>query len=88
MIQEQIGGNHYEGMSIQPWDFFTANATPDEIRGACKKDIIKYLRNKKDVVEDLKKSRWYLNELIKLEESLRDEKVELTDLCKNESVYI
>lgn len=67
-IQEQIGGSHYEDMAIQPWEYFTANASYFEIRGACKQNLLKYMRQKDDTVEDLKKARWYLNEWIKLEE--------------------
>ena len=69
MTQEQVGGTHYQDMPIQPWEYFTANAPDAEIRGACKQNILKYLRVKNNVVEDLKKARWYLTELIKLEES-------------------
>lgn len=69
-VQEQIGGNHYSDLAIQPWEYFTANATVDEIRGACKQNVLKYMRVKNDRVEDLKKARWYLNEWIKLEESM------------------
>lgn len=69
-VQDQIGGSHYADLAIQPWEYFTANATPDEIRGACKQNILKYMRVKNDRVEDLRKARWYLNEWIKLEESL------------------
>lgn len=70
MTQDQVGGSHYEEMEIQPWEYFTSNARPDEIRGACKQNVLKYMRVKYDRVEDLKKARWYLNEWIKLEESL------------------
>lgn len=69
-VQEQVGGNHYEDLSIQPWEYFEANASPDEVRGACKQNILKYMRVKNDRLEDLKKARWYLNEWIKLEEQL------------------
>lgn len=68
-IQEQVGGSHYKNMAIQPWEYFTANASIEEIRGACKQNLLKYMRQKTDTVEDLKKARWYLNEWIKLEES-------------------
>lgn len=69
-IQQQIGGGHYEDMAIQPWEYFYANASADEIRGACKQNVLKYMRVKYDRVEDLKKARWYLNEWIKLEEEM------------------
>lgn len=66
-IQPQIDGSHYQDMKIQPWEYFTANATKDEISGACKQNILKYMRDKNDKLSDLKKARWYLNEWIKLE---------------------
>ena len=57
---------------LQPWEYFLANSKDNEIRGACKQNILKYMRVKNDRTEDLKKARWYLNEWIKLEESLED----------------
>ena len=69
-VQAQVGGSHYENMNIQPWEYFKANASIDEIRGACKQNVLKYMRVKKDTVQDLKKARWYLNEWIELEDSL------------------
>lgn len=69
-IQKQVGGSHYQDMAIQPWEYFVANATTEEVRGACKQNVLKYMRVKNDRVEDLKKAVWYLNEWIKLEEGL------------------
>lgn len=60
---QQVGGDHYMKHKIQPWDiidvyglnFYEGNA-------------IKYLlRRKGDRVEDLKKSRHYIEKLIELE---------------------
>lgn len=70
MTQEQVGGDHYQLMAIQPWEYFCVNSTAEEVRGACKQNVLKYMRQKADTVEDLKKARWYLNEWIKLEESI------------------
>lgn len=69
-IQKQVGGSHYQDMTIQPWEYFVANATAEEVRGACKQNVLKYMRVKNDRVEDLKKAVWYLNEWIKLEEDI------------------
>lgn len=66
-VQKQVGGSHYEALKIQPWAYFTANSNYDEIKGACKQNILKYMRQKDNVVEDLEKARWYLNEWIELE---------------------
>lgn len=60
---EQVGGNHYKGYAIQPWDFFLANAVP--YLEAC---IIKYTlrwRNKNGL-EDLEKAKHYLDKLIEV----------------------
>lgn len=69
-MQEQIGGSHYSDLTIQPWEYFLANASTAEVRGACKQNVLKYMRTKTDALEDLKKARWYLNEWIKLEEDV------------------
>ena len=64
----QVGGDHYEKHSIQPWDiideynldFYTGN-------------IIKYLlRDKGAKLEDLKKAQHYLTKLITLHEQRTD----------------
>lgn len=69
-LQDQVGGSHYQDLAIQPWEYFLANATAEEVRGACKHNILKYMRVKNNRLEDLKKARWYLNEWIKIEEEL------------------
>ena len=69
-IREQVGGSHYQDMTIQPWEYFVANATPEEVRGACKQNVLKYMRDKNNRVEDLHKARWYLSEWIKIEEKI------------------
>lgn len=68
--QAQVGGSHYQDMPIQPWEYFVANSIYEEIKGACKQNILKYMRDKHDQLEDLKKARWYLNEWIAALEKL------------------
>ena len=61
---EQIGGGHYKGMAIQPFEFITKNGI-----GYAEGCVIKYVcrwRNKNGV-EDLKKARHYLDLLIEQE---------------------
>lgn len=65
-VAPQIGGSHYESLSIQPWEYFTANASFDEIKGACKQNVLKYMREKDDPKQDLMKARWYLDAWINL----------------------
>lgn len=58
----QVGGDHYLKASIQPWDYIKANNL-----GFFEGNIIKYITRwrAKDGLQDLKKARHYLDELIK-----------------------
>ena len=60
-IDEQMGGDHYRKMAIQPIQFITANNL-----GFCEGNIIKYVCRwpQKGGVEDLKKARHYIDLLI------------------------
>lgn len=62
----QVGGGHYEAMSIQPWDIIDAHGL-NYYEG----NVLKYLlrHRAKNGVEDLKKARHYLDKLIENEES-------------------
>ena len=42
--------------------------TPEEVRGFCKGNVMKYLwrSNKKNGAEDLKKAQWYMNKLVEV----------------------
>lgn len=62
----QIGGDHYRGKTIQPWDFIAANQL-----GYFEGNIVKYVSRWKDKggVNDLKKARHYLDKLIELSET-------------------
>lgn len=66
-FDKQVGGNHYTGMAIQPAEYCFANMTPDEIRGAMKWNIHKYVWRGKGGVEDLRKAQHYLEWLIAYE---------------------
>lgn len=60
----QVGGDHYQKHSIQPWDIWEEYGL-DAFTGA----VIKYLlRNKGNRLEDLKKARHTLDKLIEIEE--------------------
>lgn len=58
---EQVGGTHYQGTSIQPWDFIIANQL-----GFLEGSIIKYVARfkRKGGLEDLKKAKHFLDKLI------------------------
>lgn len=61
---EQIGGQHYKDMAIQPAEFITKNGI-----GYIEGSVIKYVCRwrKKNGIEDLKKARHFLDLLIELE---------------------
>jgi hypothetical protein len=61
---EQIGGDHYKGMAIQPFVFIHRNSL-----GFAEGNIIKYVSRwrAKGGIEDLKKARHYLDLLIEAE---------------------
>ena len=60
-IDEQMGGDHYRKMAIQPIQFITANNIP-----YCEANAIKYLCRwrAKGGVDDLKKAKHYIDLLI------------------------
>lgn len=59
----QVGGNHYKGKAIQPWDYIASNNL-----GYLEGNIVKYVSRWKDKggVEDLKKAMHYLTKLIEV----------------------
>lgn len=60
-LNDQIGGDHYKKMSIQPFEYITANGI-----GYAEGCVIKYVSRwrAKNGVEDLKKARHFLDLLI------------------------
>lgn len=60
---------HYEACGIQPDEYCKANFTADELRGAYRYMIEKYLARyrHKDGIEDLHKAMDYIDWLIELE---------------------
>jgi len=62
--EKQIGGDHYKGKAIQPWDYITANNIP-YLEG----NIIKYASRWRDKggIDDLRKVIHYAEKLIELE---------------------
>lgn len=60
--EKQVGGNHYKGLDIQPWDAMQSWLTPEEFRGFLKGNAIKYLARKKNA-DDLQKAQHYLEKL-------------------------
>ena len=60
----QVGGDHYKGKSIQPWDYIVANDL-----GYLEGNIVKYISRwrSKGGVDDLRKVLHYTQKLIEVE---------------------
>jgi hypothetical protein len=64
-INEQVGGNHYKDMAIQPIEYILKNGL-----GYCEGNVIKYISRYqfKNGVEDLKKAKHYIDLLIEAQD--------------------
>ncbi len=60
----QVGGNHYQTMTIQHWDFVAANDL-DYFQGVITKYICRW--KKKGGIEDLEKAKHYLEKYLEIE---------------------
>lgn len=59
----QVGGGHYKGRLIEPWDFCAANGL-DAFQSSIVRYVVRW--REKGGVEDLRKARHYLDKLIEL----------------------
>ena len=61
--EAQVGGEHYRGTAIQPWDFIVSNGL-----GYLEGNVVKYVCRwrKKNGVQDLEKAAHYLAKLIEV----------------------
>lgn len=66
-LERQVGGNHYKSMAIQPAEFCLANMSIEEIRGAMRWNILKYISRNKNGIEDLEKAKHYIEIWIQAE---------------------
>ena len=59
----QIGGNHYKGKAIQPWDYIVANNL-----GYLEGNVVKYISRWKEKggIDDLRKVVHYAEKLIEV----------------------
>lgn len=64
-FDEQVGGNHYKNMVIQPIEFIVRNKIPF-LEGNVIKYVVRW--SIKNGLEDLKKARHYIDLLIEMEE--------------------
>ena len=65
-LREQVGGDHYSKLAIQPVEYITKNKLT-YLQG----NVIKYVTRYKDkgsALQDLQKARHYIDMLIELEE--------------------
>jgi hypothetical protein len=62
--ERQVGGDHYKGRAVQPWDYITANGIP-YLEGCA----IKYLTRWRDKggLADLEKAAHFIQKLIEVE---------------------
>lgn len=60
---------HYTAGAIECIDALRAALTPEEFRGFCKGNVLKYTwrSNLKGKRQDLEKARWYLDKLLTTE---------------------
>ena len=68
--EEQVGGDHYSRLGVEPIQFIETNGL-----GYHEGNVIKYIsrwRNKNGI-EDLKKAKWYVDRLLALEEATQAE---------------
>lgn len=63
---KQVGGDHYKGKAVQPWDYIVGNGI-----GYLEGNVIKYVSRWRDKggVADLEKARHYLDKLIELQQA-------------------
>jgi hypothetical protein len=65
----QVGGEHYQSKTIQPWDAMEAWMTKEQFKGFLWGNVIKYVARWQDKggVEDLRKARHYMDKLIEVQ---------------------
>lgn len=70
--KEQIGGDHYMNMGVQPWTAMESWMTREQFAGFLRGNAIKYLARcgTKGGVEDLRKARHYLDKLLETSEAV------------------
>jgi hypothetical protein len=73
MSKHQVGGDHYINLAVQPWDAMRSWMTDEQFQGFLRGNVIKYVsraqnldKSGKGGVEDLRKARHYIDELIEL----------------------
>jgi hypothetical protein len=81
---------HYISGGIETIDFIRASLSPEEFRGYCKGNGLKYLSRalrKGDELNDLRKCRWYLNRVIDVIEAQDKLAVEIDEALAQQYRY-
>lgn len=62
VMMDQIGGDHYRGKTVQPWDAMEAWMSKEAFVGYLQGNVIKYLArwNDKGGLQDILKAQHYL----------------------------
>lgn len=66
----QVAGDHYQRLTIQPWEAMEAWSTPDEFKAHLKLTAIKYLAragSKGPTRDDIAKARHYLDKWLEVD---------------------
>lgn len=63
---QQVGGDHYRDMPVQPWEAMEAWMSTEAFRGYLRGNAIKYLArcDAKGGIEDIRKAQHYLDRLL------------------------
>lgn len=71
-----VSPNHYKVGGLEVMKVLKAKLTPEQFIGFCLGNVLKYTMRAqyKNGLEDYKKARVYLNEIIKCEETCEDKK--------------
>lgn len=66
--QQQVGGNHYKDLSVQPWSAMESWMTTEQFAGFLRGNAIKYLArcDSKGGLEDVKKAQHYMQKLLEV----------------------
>lgn len=65
-MKDNINPNHYKVGGMEPWDYMKKTFSPTQLAGFALGNVIKYVSRAeyKNKSEDLKKSQWYLKNII------------------------
>lgn len=69
VMNSQVGGDHYKKLGLyQPWYVYSKWFTPEELKGAMKKEVLAYLQREasKGGREDIKKAHHTLGIYLEL----------------------